>query len=354
MVNMQTKEINNSSITGAFKEILQALSEKEKNVIERRIGLHWEKETLQNIWDSFSPNITRERVRQIEDSWIKKIGRVVKATTLVKIQEFAKEILEEHGWLLIKEKLINAIIKWFELEATINASILETIVQSDYDIVKSKPKLGTKTYFYLPRISKKTIDAIYKEALAILKKRKDVMEKASLYEMIKINLKNNNLKNSFIDAVLDVYEDIVSGEETLIGLEKWKILNPKTLKDKAIYILRKEKIPMHFVSIANKITENMWEKVKVNTVHNELIRNSEFVLVGRWIYALKDWWIYKPGTVLDVITDIMKKAWEPMSTEDIIAKVLKVRKVKNTTIYMNLQNKKIIQRVWRNYYQLKD
>jgi len=43
-----------------------------------------------------------------------------------------------------------------------------------------------------------------------LKKRKDVMEKASLYEMIKINLKNPNLKNVFIDSVLDVYEDIVS------------------------------------------------------------------------------------------------------------------------------------------------
>ena len=83
------------------------------------------------------------------------------------------------------------------------------------------------------------------------------MEKASLYEMIKINLKNTALKNTFIDAVLDVYEDIVSGEETLIGLEKWKILNPKTLKDKAVYILRKEKIPMHFISIANKITETM-------------------------------------------------------------------------------------------------
>lgn len=354
MVNMQTKEINNSSIIGTFKEILEALSEKEKNVIERRIGLHWEKETLQNIWDSFSPNITRERVRQIEDSWIKKIGRVIKATTLVKLQEFAKDTLEEHGGLLTKEKLINAIIKWFDLEKNINASILETIVQSDYDIVKSKPKLGTKTYFYLPKISKKTIDAIYKEALSILKKRKDVMEKASLYEMIKINLKNNALKNTFIDAVLEVYEDIVSGEETLIWLEKWKILNPKTLKDKAVYILRKEKIPMHFVSIANKITESMGEKVKVNTVHNELIRNNEFVLVGRWIYALKDWGIYKPGTVLDVIIDIMRKNWEAMSTEEIIAKVLKVRKVKNTTIYMNLQNKKIIQRVWRNYYQLKD
>lgn len=354
MVTMQTKELNNSSIVNTFKDILKALSDKEKNVIERRIWLNWEKETLQNIWDSFSPNITRERVRQIEDSWIKKIWRVIKATTLVKIQEYAKEILELQWWLLTKEKLTNAIIKWFELENNLNSSIIETIIQSDYDIVKSKPKLGTKTYFYLPKISKKSIDAIYKEALAILKKRKDVMEKASLYEMIKINLKNPNLKNVFIDSVLDVYEDIVSWEETLIGLEKWKILNPKTLKDKAQYILRKEKIPMHFVSIANKITESMWEKVKVNTVHNELIRNSEFVLVGRWIYALKDWWIYKPGTVLDVIVDIMKKTWEPMATEDIVAKVLKVRKVKTTTIYMNLQNKKIVQRVWRNYYKLKD
>lgn len=356
MVNMQTKELNNSSnfITSAFKDILNALSDKEKNVIERRIWLNWEKETLQNIWNSFSPNITRERVRQIEDSWIKKIWRVIKATTLVKIQEFAKDILEQHWWLLTKEKLINAIIKWLDLQKDINASILETIVQSDYDIVKSKPKLWTRTYFYLPKISKKSIDAIYKEALNILKKRKDVMEKATLYEMIKINLKDPSLKNVFIDSVLDVYEDIVFGEETLVWLEKWKILNPKTLKDKAIYILRKEKIPMHFVSIANKITKTMWEKVKVNTVHNELIRNNDFVLVWRWIYALKEWWIYKPGTVLDVIVDIMKKSGKPMNTKDIIAKVLKVRKVKDTTIYMNLQNKNVIQRVWRNYYQLKN
>lgn len=346
--------IDNSSLVTTFKDVLKALSSKEKNVIERRIWLKWEKETLQNIWDSFSPNITRERVRQIEDSWIKKIGRVIKATELVKIQEYSKEILDEHWWILIKENLINAIIKWFNLDSNINQSIIETIIQSDYDILKSKPKLWTRTYFYLPRISKKTIDAIYKEAISLLKKRKDVVEKNSLYEMIKINLKNNNFKNIFIDSVLNIYEEIVFWENTLVWLSKWKILNPKTLKDKAQYILRKEKIPMHFVSIANKITETMWEKVKVNTVHNELIRNNEFVLVWRWIYALKDWWIYKPGTVLDVIVEVMKKAWEPLTTEDIIAKVLKFRKVKSTTIYMNLQNKKVIERVWRNYYKLKD
>lgn len=354
MESMQTKILDNSKILSTFVDILKALSPKEKDVIERRIWLRGKKETLQNIWDSFVPNITRERVRQIESSGIKKIWRIIKATELVKIQEQAKEILEMHGWLLTKEKLINAIIKWLNLDSSINSSIIETIIWSDYDIVKSKPKLWTRVYFYLPKISKKSIESVYKEAISILKKRKDVIDKNSLYEMIKINLKNNNLKNVFIDSVLDTYEDIIFWEENLVWLTKWRILNPKTLKDKALYILRKEKVPMHFVSIANKITESMWEKVKVNTIHNELIRNPEFVLVGRWIYALKEWWIYKPGTVLDVIVDIMKKTWEPMNTEDIIAKVLKVRKVKRTTIYMNLQNKRVIQRVWRNYYKLKD
>jgi len=64
-------------------------------------------------------------------------------------------------------------------------------------------------YFYLPKISKKSIESVYKEAISILKKRKDVIDKNSLYEMIRINLKNNNLKNVFIDSVLDTYEDII-------------------------------------------------------------------------------------------------------------------------------------------------
>jgi Fe2+ or Zn2+ uptake regulation protein len=67
---------------------------------------------------------------------------------------------------------------------------------------------------------------------------------------------------------------------------------------------------------------------------------------------LKEWW-YKPWTVLDVILDIFYKAKSPLSTEDIIAKVLKTRKVKTSTIYMNLQNKQQIERVGRNMYQLK-
>ncbi|MDQ7022863.1 MAG: hypothetical protein Q9M97_05010 [Candidatus Gracilibacteria bacterium] len=109
---------------------------------------------------------------------------------------------------------------------------------------------------------------------------------------------------------------------------------------------------MHFIDIANKITEYLGDTVKVNTIHNELIRNNNFVLIGRGIYALKSWG-FIAGTVLDVIVGVLEKVGTPMSTDSIALEVLKTRDVKKTTIYMNLQNKKVIERVGRNFYQLK-
>ena len=341
--------LDNKKIESNFLDILSSLSDKEKSVLENRVWLAWERLTLASIWKSFSPAITRERVRQIENSGIKKLWRIIKNTDLVLIQNRTRELINLNGWLIGKSKLVNELIKDLNLPSNINSHIIEIVVQADYDLLKSKPKLWTETYFHVPEINKQVVDSIHKEAVRILKKRKDVMEQISLYEQVKNNLKNTPI--TLVNSVMDIFEDIVTWEKNLIGLEKWKILNPKTLKDKAVYIMKKEKVPMHFVEVSNKITEYLNETVKVNTIHNELIRNNEFVLIWRWLYALKEWG-FKSGTVLDVISNVLKKKGEAMNTEDIIKSVLKVRDVKKTTIYMNLQNKKIIKRVWRNYYDL--
>jgi hypothetical protein len=42
---------------------------------------------------------------------------------------------------------------------------------------------------------------------------------------------------------------------------------------------------------------------------------------------------------------VLKKSKKPMTTDEIATKVLKIRNVKKTTIYMNLQNKSVIERV---------
>lgn len=343
----------NAQITQDFIEILKNLTEKERAIISRRIGIDWGKETLQNIGNDFK--ITRERVRQIEDVWIKKIWRIIKTTKLVQIQETAENILKLNGWLLVRDKLVAAIINELKIEKDINSAIIDVIIQSDFNICKSKPLLGALPHFFFPEINKKIINEVHKEAYKTLKKKGDIMETSSLCEMIKINLfpQYGKIEAVLVNSILDVYLDIVKGEEKFIGLEKWKILNPSTLKDKAIYIMKKHKKPMHFVELTNYISDHFEEVVKVPTIHNELIRNPEFVLIWRGIYVLKEWW-YKSWTVLDVIVDVLGKAKWAMSTDDIIGKVLKTRKVKTSTIYMNLQNRKHIQRVWRNMYKLKD
>ncbi|MBS9775185.1 hypothetical protein KGV52_00565 [Candidatus Gracilibacteria bacterium] len=352
---MNTELLKKNEVVNSFQDILDSLSDKEKSVISRRIGLeNGTKETLQSIGNSFTPPITRERVRQIEEAGIKKIGRIAQHTILTDIQKIAVKYVKLHGGLISSTRLINNIIKDLKIQSDINKDLMETIIQSDYDIEKSKQKLGSEIFFYLPHIHKADINLVYKEAKKILKKKKDIMTKDTLYKQISKNLKKvKDFSPVFIDSVIDIHNDILVGEENLVGLESWKILNPKTLKDKAFYVLKKIKTPMHFVDIGNKITELLGEEVKVNTIHNELIRSNDFVLIGRGIYALKEWG-FKPGTVLDVIIGIMEKRGEPMNTEEIKTEVLKVRDVKDTTVYMNLQNKKFIERVGRNYYQLKE
>ena len=339
-----------TEIQDTFEIILSSLVEKERSVIERRIGLKWERETLQEIGDTYG--ITRERVRQIEDVGIKKIGRIMRTSPLMQIQESGEKILQMHGGIMTRDRLISAIIADIGIEGAINHNIIDVLLQADYNLQRSKPQLGTNTYFHFAEVTKKMVESVHKEALKILKKKGDIMESAALYEAIHLALfaQFGNLWHVVLDSIMDIFLDIVKWEEKYVGLEKWKILNPATLKDKAIYVLKKNKEPLHFLDIASAITEKFGEPVKISTIHNELIRNGEFILIGRGIYVLKEWG-YKDGTVLDVILEIFKKATGPLSTEEITSRVLKVRQVKVTTIYMNLQNKKHIERVGRNLYQ---
>jgi DNA-directed RNA polymerase delta subunit len=82
-----------------------------------------------------------------------------------------------------------------------------------------------------------------------------------------------------------------------------------------------------------------------------LIKDERFVLVGRGIYALRDWG-YFPGQVKEVISKILQREQRPMTKEEIIREVLKQRMVKPETILMNLTNKNYFKRDESGRYYL--
>jgi DNA-directed RNA polymerase delta subunit len=134
------------------------------------------------------------------------------------------------------------------------------------------------------------------------------------------------------------------------GLQEWRHINPKSIHDKALIVMRKIRKPMHFIQIANAISAEAFDNrpVTVQAVHNDLIRYTDFVLVGRGMYALREWG-YDPGTVADVIASILKEHG-PLTKKEIVKRVQDQRDVKVGTISLNLQKEKAFTRVGRAVY----
>lgn len=110
----------------------------------------------------------------------------------------------------------------------------------------------------------------------------------------------------------------------------------RNTRDFAYLTLRRHGSPMHFIEVAKGI-ENLFSRdAHPATTHNELIKDQRFVLVGRGLYALKEWG-YQPGVVRDVIMSVLKRE-SPLSKQEIIDRVKRERYVKDATVLVNLQS----------------
>ena len=133
------------------------------------------------------------------------------------------------------------------------------------------------------------------------------------------------------------------------------MVNPKNIRDKIYVVLKENGAHMHFNEISAAIKDSEFRRKNVTTqaIHNELIKDNRFVLIGRGIYALKEWG-YKQGTVADIIREVLREASEPLHRDEIVKIVLKSRFVKETTILLNLQGKTQFKRVAKATYALND
>ena len=157
-----------------------------------------------------------------------------------------------------------------------------------------------------------------------------------------------------LGVVLSISRELSKNVFGEIGLVSWAEIKPKGVRDKAYLILKKEKQPKHFSEIAKLINDTGFssKKANVQTVHNELIKDSRFVLVGRGMYGLSDWG-YKPGTVKDVLVDVLRGSNKPLAKAELVAKVMNARMVKENTILLNLQDSKVFSKKEDGTYALR-
>ncbi len=337
----QNADVIAHAIKGSLKIIEQ---DREKEIISRRFGLSGQKETLEQIGDMLS--ITRERVRQLEKAILIRLRICSEEGEISELAAAEKIIirnLTEMGRVARISALADKIYgrtttaserAGLAFLGNISAS-LTTVDEND----QYYSAIGIADYGDTLKIKKK-ID----EIVTLIKKNKKPMTLDELDDKLTYE------HPSHIEAVASISKQLAS-LNGLWGLAKWPTVNPKNIRDKIFVVLETKKEPMHFADIAAAISTSDFKRknVTIQAIHNELIKDPRFVLIGRGIYAL-DSWGYKKGTVSDIITDILKKAEKPLTREEIVKEVLHSRKVKETTILLNLQNKKLFKKIDKNSY----
>jgi len=326
------------------------LTDKEAMVVRKRFALQGnQKQTLERIGKQF--NVTRERIRQIESIALNKLKRTVRTTRLDEVNTLAKGILRVHGGLMREDELISLVLRRIQGSSQVDGSVLRLSFSIDSELALGAHNNTFVPFWRLESLAMEDVLLIVNSVTKILKKRKSCMQADEIVSAIQaMNLFEGRMPSrELIASGLKIDERLKEITEGW-GLTEWRFVRPRSIRDKVEIILKKSGEPLHFMEIANRIREAHFDhkNVTVQAVHNELIRYPQFVLVGRGLYALRDWG-YEPGTVADVIERILKEKG-PLSKKEIIVEVGKQRTVKVGTISLNLQKMPYFTRVGRAVY----
>ena len=329
----------------AITDILAIIDqEREREIITRRFGLYDRRETLEQIGELLG--ITRERVRQLEKAILSKLKTAIESGKIASVNGLEKQMirnLSELGRVARIQDLADKLLGHTsnQRERAHVAFIAE--LAPNLAVINENDNyfhgVGILEYGDAKKVSS-AVDVI----VSTIKKHGEPLTIEQLHEMLSFE------HPDYVRALASVSKSLAHLKDSW-GLVKWPTVNPKNIRDKIYVILAENGKPMHFSEISGSIKGSSFKRKDVTTqaIHNELIKDSRFVLIGRGIYAL-DTWGFDRGTVADIIADVLIKSAEPLHRDEIVKRVLKSRQVKETTILLNLQSKPQFKRVAKATY----
>ncbi len=348
---MKKEEQKNKVFTLSFnpkqvvKRLLSSLPDRAQDVIVGRFGLNQsgDEMTLESIGKKYG--ITRERVRQIENYAINHIRKAESYEKEKAVFDELRTIINKMGGVISEDDLLNHLGK--DISTRKNVHFL--LVVGD-DFSKIKEDIEFKHRWHVDGMLAEKIHEALRKLYIGLGDDEIIPESeiiSSFLEHLK-DVSDEYKEDEVLTRWLSISKNISKNPLGEWGKTKSSNIKTKGVRDYAYLILRRHGSPIHFREVAKLISEVFKKKAHVATTHNELIKDPRFVLVGRGLYALKEWG-YSTGVVRDVIREILKKDG-PLSKEDILEKVMKERYVKANTVMVNLQNPKYFKKNKQGMY----
>ena len=336
-----------TNLKNAIGDILAVIEQdREREIITRRFGLFDRRETLEQIGELLG--ITRERVRQLEKAILIRLKIAADENKVPAIHDVERLLireLSETGRVARVQDITTRLIGEGS-DARHRAHVAFIAELSPKLAVLSENDHYHHSIGIKEHADEKKIKSHVDEIVKTIKKHGEPLQIEELHSKL------NHDHPSHVRALASTSKHLANLKDNW-GLTKWPTVNPKNIRDKIYVIWAENGKPMHFSDIAGSIKKSDFKRKDVTTqaIHNELIKDKRFVLIGRGIYALDNWGFSK-GTVADIITDVLKTANEPLHRDEIVKRVLSSRQVKETTILLNLQSKPQFKRVAKATYAL--
>lgn len=330
------------------KKITSHLPPRATDVIMNRFGLteDGKKRTLEEIGKKYS--ITRERVRQVEDAALNLIKKSGAYKAEQAVFDELRQLIHKLGAIVAEHELLSYISKD---EATKNH------IQFLLELGDSFKKHREDDHFHVrwsvdDEMTDKIHDALRKLYGSL--KDEDLIPETEMIKKFFEHMKD--VSDQYRDEEIVKRWLSMSKAVAKNPLGEWgKATSPnirtRGVKDYAFLVMRRHGSPMHFKEVADAISKTFGKKTHYATCHNELIKDSRFVLVGRGMYALSEWG-YKVGIAREVIQDILKREGSPLSKDEIVRRVMKERYFKKNTILVNLANPKYFKKNKSGLYSI--
>lgn len=334
-----------------ISEYLSALKPRERQVLVSRHGLEdGQPQTLEVIGKKL--NLTRERVRQIEKEALSNLFQKSLSPSLEEGAGLIFQIIEEHGNILREADLIKLLLLNNHSDVSVQNLLFILNQLPRFSLLPESPVF--RQSWYVSGFDKQLLENMVGKAKSFLEKAQKPQKNEKLFS--KLRQEGSDPETSALtDEIAENYVGIGKvldrnsfGEW---GLSTWTDIHPKDISDKVFVVLNHLGKPEHYQKITELINKQAFDKriAHKETVHNELIKDERFVLVGRGIYALRKWG-YKKGVVADIIAEVLRNAAGPLTRDQIIEAVLKQRFVKKNTIIVGLSNRNLFRKMPDNKY----
>lgn len=338
--------MNEHNLDYFINDILESeLSSKQQQVVADRFGLDsGERMTLQAVGDKL--DITRERVRQIENQALESVSSKIKkrADTFIKaVLVYMKSVGGVKRDDYFMNDLANLFFKGSDYKKT--EARLRFLFSAVDKPLFYKEDDDYYSFWYLDEKEKKDL-------FDFLKKAKKSFEKGKRDDFFKSKTYLSLCPDFRACHQMMISKHVDTNPFGEVGLVSWPEIRPKNIRDKIQLVLKKNENPIHFRDIAKLINEHGLgnKKAHPQTVHNELIKDDRFVLVGRGSYALEEYG-YEPGTAREVVARIIKKNG-PLKPDEVVKLVQEKKLLKENTVLINLQNRRYFKRNKDGRYRL--